>query len=85
MFSALAGVFVIPFYLGLIQCGALLMLIYSGVVGQGLAAGAYLDTSRQERGGLTVLVQEALLWSLVVIVLGGTVYALALGISAWPR
>ena len=78
LLTAFAGIVAIPFYLGLIHVTAPQMLLYSGVAGTSMAAGGYLDSPRDKRGSLTAWLQEALLWSLVVVALGGTAYAVAL-------
>jgi len=65
--------------LGFIHSTVWQMLIYSAGVAAALATGEYLDQRRSGQANLAVLLQEALLWWLLVGALGGCAYILARG------
>jgi hypothetical protein len=83
MITAFAVIIAIPAYLGAIEFAAWRSFIYSAVAASGMAAGEYVDASRRKRGSIAVYVQTALLWWLVVIVLGGFAYVAGLRWAAW--
>lgn len=68
----------IPFYLGLIHFGAPQLVLYSGVAGTAMATGEFVESSQLQRGGWRLFVADAAVWSVVIVLLGGLAYILAL-------
>src|SRR5215218_8803285 len=80
-FATLIVIAVTPAYLGLLQATVLQMLIYSAIAATALATGDYLDRRRPRGTDGGLFLQEIVLWWVVVLGLGGSAYAVALGIG----
>jgi len=77
LLTALAAVLGIPFYLGLVHLSLAHMFVYSGVASTAMAAGQYVDTPREERGGAQLFVGELGLWFALILLVGGLSYLIA--------
>lgn len=78
LLTAAAAVLGIPFYLGLIHLPLTQLFAYAGVASTAMAAGQYLDTPNEERGGTQLLLSELGLWFGLIFVCGGLAYVAAL-------
>jgi hypothetical protein len=78
LFTALAAVFGIPFYLGLIHLPVGQLVLYSGVASSAMATGQYIDTPSAIRGGVQTFLGEWGLWFGLIALLGGFAYLIAL-------
>lgn len=78
LFTAAAAALGIPFYLGLIHLPVAQLLVYSGIAGTAMAAGQYVDTPTDERGGTQSFLLELGLWFALIMICGGLAYLVAL-------
>ena len=78
LLAAAAAVLGIPFYLGFVHMPIAHMFVYSGVASTAMATGQFVDTPRNERGGLQAFLGELGLWFALIILLGGLSYLIAL-------
>ena len=78
LFTALAAVLGLPFYLGLIHLPVGHLVLYSGVASSAMATGQYIDTPSDIRGGVQSFLGELSLWFALIVLLGGFAYLVAL-------
>lgn len=78
LLAAAAAALGIPFYLGLVHMPLAQMFVYSGVASTAMATGQFVDTPKQERGGLAEYFSELGLWFALIILIGGISYLTAL-------
>lgn len=78
LLAALAAVFGIPFYMGLIHVPLAQMFVYSGVASTAMATGQYVDTPKNERGDAHLFLGELGLWLAAIVLFGGISYLIAL-------
>ena len=78
LFTAAAAALGIPFYLGLIHLPLAQLLVYSGVASTAMAAGQYVETPTDERGGTQSFLLELGLWLALIMLCGGLAYLVAL-------
>lgn len=67
----------IPFYLGLVHMPIAQMFVYSGVASTAMAAGQFVDTPKDERGGPRLFLSELGLWFVLIFLFGCLAYLVA--------
>jgi hypothetical protein len=78
LLTAIAAAILIPFYLGFVHLGVPQLLLYFGGAGTAMAAGEWIETPAEMRAGMTAFLYECLVWTTVVLIIGGMVYLFAL-------
>ena len=68
----------LPFYLGFVHAPVPQLALYSGVAGAAMATGEFVETPLLKRGGFRLFMADSAIWALVIGLIGGIVYLIAL-------